>query len=1053
MQGYGYSPFITAATSGNKYAETRKRGDRTPTAAARAWDEYRAWNDAIADVIFPVGEDFLPVYMDLEDDVVKRIAERIDATRNDARQGLTSAVKAIVLSPMTGRVHLTALVNETRDWSRKKVRKSPPPCLAFLAVTVLAAEDMGKGEDLAVHAYYARLARLLGLADDDSSLRQQYPRHAEYLWQILNGWLGDQDGERGMPTAYALSHRYVGLPMSQALVREHDRRKFPLMFSQYGLSPGMHIAPEDLIRYLDDWVSTQGSSAPINLRNLWRRSAAHERIASIAAVELENWDGVIVDGNIEMGATLASRATVVVNLRSGFRGSSVDISLGIRPLGEMRGQMEIRSTDETWLPITLAPGTAGMWRTSYTEAIDSGSMLEGVVRIRHAGDEGGLEYKHMPRQIIPLLYDELQSAYVEMERLQLGADAMLLVRTVAPTKVKTNIVEKVQNALAEAARPGFEMVEQATGLPEGWALFKNVQLFSAPTDGSLNELVPLAQNKLTIGGGLRIPARIRKWSTLNPPEVRATVQTESHLRVTLSSADSEETIREWASHDSVLVASLKELNLDDGDYIVSLFIGDNSKADPVQQATIRLRSSRNVDVLWHNAPRLVYPLDSPRGAISAVEQSDAEYNSVVDGLFATGDVSRIKPAVCATGEVTWGEERRQVRQVAIRIGTPDPNSCVVTGAHHIVLPPAMGGKPPKFISGTCSSCGLVKRFPGWLPRLGRGPSKAKAAVGTVDLRDLPEVTHADRDWDAALDVLMHLGGGPIASLESVAMQLEGSALFVGNFISGLQTLGHIAIEPDDRWRPTRWEISPSCLAETAEGKWRFTGFWPPPLVQQAAVQADLYGGRLVRRKANDGPTSYSIADLSHDDIAKVTDLNGDGEMDDFEANVNVVGDAGTQLLGVLPRLSQVGASLERVSMPGFDSAESFDVPSASWTATGDTHSPGAYRLRRGFETLYAFRTVTDVASGTVALAPVHLVKHLAANMSGQFLLGYLPSSETVVVPLGSDLPGLYARAIVAMSGQLPDRKSLKLKGRSRPCLAYPEVARADADLLATLLAT
>lgn len=1011
------------------------------------------WNQAVADVIYPATEDFAPAYMDLEAGVLERIAEHIGGTGGDARQGLADAVKSVVVSRSAGRVQLMALVTETRAWSRKKIRRDPPPCLAFLALTVLAAEDMGKSGDLAPHAYYPRLARLLGLADNDSSLRQQYQQHAEYLWQALNGWLGNQDGERGMPTAYALSHRYVGLPMSQALVREGDRQKFQLMFAQYGLGPGMHVAPDDLIRYLDDWVTTQFSSAPANLRNLWKRPAVRERIASIAAVELENWDGAIAGGEAANVAALQSRATVMVNIRSGFRGSTIEISLGVRPFGEVSGQMEIRTTDETWLPITLAPGTAGLWRTSYTEAIDRRSMLEGLVRIRHADGEGGPEYKHMPRQIIPLLYDELQSAYVEMERLQLGADAMLLVRTVTPTKVKTNAVERVQKALEEAARPGFEMVEQATGLPQGWVLFKNVQLFSAPTDQSVNELVPLAQNKLTIAGGLRIPARIRKWSTLSPPEVRATVQSESLLRVTLSSLYSEEAISQWVSHEGVLVASLNPLNLGDGDYTVSLFIGNKPNADPVQQATIRLRSSRNVDVLWYDAPRLVYSLDSPRGAISAAEQSDSGNYAFVDGLSATGDASQVNPAVHATGEVTWGGERPQPRRSTIQIGTPDPNSCIVTGAHHIVLPPALDGKPPKFINGTCSSCGLVKRYPGWLPRFGKGSAKVKAAALTVDLRDLPEVTDAGPNWDAALDALMHLGGGPITSLQSVAMQLEGSALFVDNFIRGLQALGHIAIERDHLWRPTRWEVSPSCLAEGPEGTWRFAGFWPPPLVQQAAAQSGRYGGRFIQRKVNEGPSTYSLADLSLEAIEKVTDLNGDGEIDDFEANVNVVDDAGTRMLNILPRLSEVAASLERGSMPGFDSAERFDVPSASWTATGDTHAPGAYRLRRGFETLHAFRTVSDVNSGTAALAPVHVVKHLAANMFSQCLLGYLAPSKTVFVPLGSDLPGLYARAIVAMSGQLPERKGLKLHGKMRACLAYPMVDQDAADLLATLLAT
>src|SRR5690606_24377357 len=106
---------------------------------------------------------------------------------------------------------------------------------------------------------------------------------------------------------------------------------------------------------------------------------------------------------------------------------------------------------------------------------------------------------------------------------------------------------------------------------------------------------------------------------------------------------------------------------------------------------------------------------------------------------------------------------------------------------------------------------------------------------------------------------------------------------------------------------------------------------------------------------------------------------------------------------------------------------------------GDPYAAGAYRIRRGFETLYAFRALKDVEFGTVALAPVQVVKHLAANLHSQPLLGYLSSSNTAFVPLGSDLPGLYARAIVAMSGQLPERKSLTFNGKSRACLAYLKV--------------
>lgn len=317
------------------------------------------------------------------------------------------------------------------------------------------------------------------------------------------------------------------------------------MFAQYGLSPGMQIAPDALNRYLDDWLKP-GSSAPSNLVKLWQRPSSHERIASIAAVELSNWDGVLPHGGTHQAAGLTARASLVVNVRSGFRGSSLDIALGLRLPADTDGRMQVLSSDHTWLRINLAPGTAGLWRTSYTEAIDSVSMLEGVVRIRAADDEEGPEYKHLPKQVIPLTYDELQSAFVETERLQLGVDSLLLVRTHAQNHAKINIPVQVRNALEQAARPGFESVETLQGLPEGWVLFKNVQLFNTPST-DVNELIPLAQNQLTIAGGLRIPSRIRKWSTLAPPEVRAIAQTESQVRVTITHTDSDDVIHEWVS--------------------------------------------------------------------------------------------------------------------------------------------------------------------------------------------------------------------------------------------------------------------------------------------------------------------------------------------------------------------------------------------------------------------------------------------------------------------------------------------------------------------------
>ncbi|PPJ04101.1 hypothetical protein C5E51_26230 [Nocardia nova] len=1013
------------------------------SARAEVWVEYLTWNDAVADVIYPPTDDGQPAYMDMEPAELRAIAEHAGHTGEDPRGALAAVVRAAT-GGANGIFSLDVLDIRTKVWSSSKEKRlGPPPCLAFLAVTVLAAEDMGKADaEIASNAYYAHLAKLLGRAQNDHRVRQQYRRYAEFLWRSVNRWLEDLDGERGIPTAYALTHRYIGLPVSQALVREGDRRKFPAMFAQCGLSPGMQIAPEDLIGYLDHWMSGEGSPASSYLRRLWRRQAARERIATVAAVELASWDGVLADGSATSvaGNSLATRAMVVANLSTGFlNDDSLDISLGLRPLSEkMDGRMQVRSTDGSWLDIGFSPGTAGLWRTSYTEAIDFGSMLEGVVRIRHAGTESDVEYTHFPRTVIPLVYNELQSAFIETERLELGVDSLLLVRSVAQTKVKTNVVAEVQSLLEESARPGFQRVDDLAGLPSGWVLFKDVQLFRAPNTQGRNELVPLARDQLTIAGGLRIPSRIRKWSSLSPPEVRAAVQSDLSLCVTLTDTATDVTICTWRSDTGVLVAPLAESHLDDGDYQVSLFTGDDQR-DPIQQASIRLRSSEDVDGAWERAPRLVYELADPRGVMSASEAGgDDEW--FVDGMTAAGDRA-VEPSVRATGKVIWSDRRPPVKRATIQIGAPDPSSCIVTGAHRMDFPTYFGPqKGVKFIDGECRSCGLVKRLPSW-------PTKKRQKTDldeTVDLHDLePIEPRTGPDWDAALDALMHLGGGPISSLESIALQLEGSSLFVDNFIRSLEALGHIAIERDALWRAVRWEISPSCLAETTGGSYRFTGFWPSAFVEGVVERAGKYDARVSVDKEAGGPSTCAVSDLGNAANAIVVD-----------SDISIVVQSGARMLEVLPRLSAVGEALPRTPMPGFQSAERFDVWSASWVITGDPFAPGAYRLRRGFETTYLFRAAADVVAKTAAIAPVHLVKHLAANDIGTTLVSYHKKIETVLLPQGSDLPGLYGRAVVAMSGRLPATKKLSLRDKpARRCLAYTDVDRDSADLLVTLLAT
>src|SRR5262249_10625260 len=149
-------------------------------------------------------------------------------------------------------------------WRRVTLRKArgdgqvppTPPVLALLAALTLAAEEMQHDLEFAGNAYYPRLFRVLQIDDGRQRTRLQaaYRKDAEELWDGLNEWLSAADGRLGLPTAYALSHRYIGLPLSQALVRAADRRQFPLLFNRYGLTPGGEVPLADMEGLLDGWL-------------------------------------------------------------------------------------------------------------------------------------------------------------------------------------------------------------------------------------------------------------------------------------------------------------------------------------------------------------------------------------------------------------------------------------------------------------------------------------------------------------------------------------------------------------------------------------------------------------------------------------------------------------------------------------------------------------------------------------------------------------------------------------------------------------------------------
>lgn len=1014
-----------------------------------AREQYQRWNQALVEVVFSGDSAGRPVYLDMDDYVVRLAAERAGADPALGARELLEAVRGTLRLSGAGAVfgeHLLGLQLWRTAAAKARVqRELPPPSslVALLAALTLAAEAMGRDAECAPNAYYPRLCTLLRISDPQEARRLEhaYRSCAEQLWRGLNDWLVATDGQFGLPSAWAISHRYVGLPMSQALVRDADRRHLPRMFHHYGLPPGSEASPTDMERLLDAWIRQTPCPVSKSLEALWVRGQARERIATVAAVELLGWDGSLAGtDDSEEAVERKGDALLVAQVRR-FPRPQWEFSFvaDLRTLPSPRSLVVLSAPNQPTIDVVPAVGS----RVQPTRAseLDAASLIEGTLHL--ADPSSGRDAWRRPRRVVPMRRDELLNAYVECERVQLGEDVLLLV------KEDRGLPDAVTSILTQIARPGFHEESSLPGQPPGWTAFLDVQIMTGPAAepdrSDLNALVPLLSTQLMLAGGLKLPGRVRKWSSLDPPEIRAVVQDANSIVVSMTPlGDDPSDLAEqstWESDEPMVVIDLAALGFTDGDYEISLRSGGRVH----QLTTLRLRSSDTPDIAsWQCATRLVHDFESgPIAAMTAtpISESPAE---VVDGPYTTDLAEPAQSTTRCAATVWWVAPREATGapNVPVVVALRDPNACVVTGAHRFQLPTFYGKPTTQLVTGVCDCCGLVKRFPAWYsPRRFAEWRTANRQRGsssmTVDVSRLPKVRHGDIDWDTAFDALVHVGGGQLRALERVALQMEGSRLFVDDFLRSLEVRGDLEVRRGTLLEPEEWEVTPAYLAELGDGTFLVTGCWSRQ-ARSTLQDAVATAGGTVRVSATErGPSAYIVCGVSREQLNEVAAATG----------AEVAPAASSRMLSALPPLSRLEANLPRIPMPGTRRINRFHVESASWVPTSFAAETGAYRLEGEFATTDVFRTADDIDRGEAALGTVQLTKHLAARLTGHPLLAYDESHQRLVVPLGADLPGLYGRAVVLASGRLP---TPLLKDR---LLVYHDVGRPAADRLAELFTT
>ena len=149
------------------------------------------------------------------------------------------------------------------------------------------------------HNFYGRLAELLDLDEITlNRVQNAYRKPSDgsavsaLLWVSLNDWLEMLEGNRGLPTAFALGHEHIGFPLSQALVRQTDRERFNDLFAFNSLPPRSSLPAFDMETLIAEWMDKNPCPASNTLERLWRSNAeARGRITGVAVLTLESWDG------------------------------------------------------------------------------------------------------------------------------------------------------------------------------------------------------------------------------------------------------------------------------------------------------------------------------------------------------------------------------------------------------------------------------------------------------------------------------------------------------------------------------------------------------------------------------------------------------------------------------------------------------------------------------------------------------------------------------------------------------------------------------------------
>lgn len=252
--------------------------------------DYLEWNDRIAGRFFNGDKSGREVLLYVNKDLIDDIGSTQGADMDD----FIEAIKQGPPWAARGEVCHKAL-RAYMEWRKRGLKY--PPYIGYLAFFVLAAGAEGP---FAPHAYYPRLWKLLKIPDRHSKQPTSFSRMI-WLWDDLEKWsCEDKHEQLGRFTRRIRGSWWkVGLPLSQTLLSDDERKRLPSLFIQADLDPADSPSPEllpGILLYYGNGILERRTLRLIESQG--QGDADLKKALTVLVLdELEQWDGSIVQSS------------------------------------------------------------------------------------------------------------------------------------------------------------------------------------------------------------------------------------------------------------------------------------------------------------------------------------------------------------------------------------------------------------------------------------------------------------------------------------------------------------------------------------------------------------------------------------------------------------------------------------------------------------------------------------------------------------------------------------------------------------------------------------